>query len=91
MKLKRLLLPIVIGTFFAAWTVIWLYFPRHAPPSMGLAYPIVPGFFLSLVTVGGHGFDPLVAAVGNFCVYFVAACIVALAWKWRRTRAGKIQ
>lgn len=92
MKLKRLLLlPTVIGTILAAWTVIWLYFPRHAPPTMGLDYPIMPGLILSVATVRGHAFDPWIAAVGNFCFYFVVACIVALAWKWHRTRTGRMQ
>ena len=88
MKLKRFLLPIVIGTTLAAWTVVYLYFPLHSPPAKGLDYPIMPGLIIS---VSGHAFNPWLAAVGNFCFYFAAAYIVALAWKWRRTRAGRMQ
>jgi hypothetical protein len=92
MKSGSLLLSGIIRTVFAVWTVVFLiYFPHRAPPAKALFYSIFPGLIISVATGGGHGFNPFVAAVGNFCFYFGTAYIVASAWKWCRTRAGKAQ
>ena len=84
--MKKILLPLIMGSIFGALTVFLVEAPVQAGAVSIFTFP---GFILGIIAAGNvHDPNPGVAAAGNFFFYF-ALTYLAIWFQDRRIRREK--